>query len=167
MSELPRVDRLLTRPVPGLSYLVPTVRGSFHAKIADWPVMGHLHEDARFFSFVEQHYHVDPRFVSVRFAKRVFSAPLHARDYAPLGKIVFRQRKCIRTMPDYPFSWRPEIDAVQRTYAGQQCARGKGGWICPHQKAALGSIPPNANGVITCPLHGLRINAASGVVEAA
>lgn len=53
--------------------------------------------------------------------------------------------------------------AIQRHYAGAKCAKGKGGWVCPHQKASLGSIMP-IDGVITCPLHGLKIDAETGIV---
>lgn len=63
----------------------------------------------------------------------------------------------------YPHSGRPAVMAIQRHYAGAKCAKGKGGWVCPHQKASLGSIMP-IDGVITCPLHGLKIDAETGIV---
>ena len=37
------------------------------------------------------------------------------------------------------------------------------GWICPHQATPLGSIEP-VDGIIICPLHGLRIDAQTGIV---
>jgi Rieske 2Fe-2S protein len=53
------------------------------------------------------------------------------------------------------------VHTLRKLFAGHQCAAGKGGWICPHRKASLGSIQP-VDGIITCPLHGLRIDAATG-----
>ncbi|MBX9847503.1 MAG: Rieske 2Fe-2S domain-containing protein [Xanthobacteraceae bacterium] len=55
------------------------------------------------------------------------------------------------------------LSAASAHFAGTQCARGKGGFICQHRNAVLGSIEPR-DGVITCPLHGLRIGAQTGVV---
>lgn len=53
----------------------------------------------------------------------------------------------------------------QKAYEGQQCKRSSksGGWICPHRKANLTGVVPY-NGVITCPLHALKICAETGVV---
>ena len=50
-------------------------------------------------------------------------------------------------------------------FAGQTAARGKHGLICPHKKFSLGGVPPDADGIVTCPLHGLRICVATGEVE--
>lgn len=58
-----------------------------------------------------------------------------------------------------------KFSALWKAFAGQTAARGKHGLVCPHRKFSLGSIPPDADGIVTCPLHGLRICAATGEVE--
>ncbi len=77
-----------------------------------------------------------------------------------------KRRKCVRSYLEFIIEWRRDtrpMAALIAKFAGQECAAGKGGWICPHRKASLGSIQP-VDGIITCPLHGLRIDAASGKV---
>src|SRR5258708_5362853 len=163
-----RVDRQTAPLVEGRFYLVPTVRAKWYGKLADWPVVGPLHEDREFFRFELDHYHVDPRFLPRRMkdgvVDRAFSAPL---CIPPLPPAMMKRRKCVRSHVDYflPYFGRDTspVDVLRKHFAGQQCAAGKGGWICPHRKASLGSIQP-VDGIITCPLHGLRIDAATGQV---
>lgn len=38
------------------------------------------------------------------------------------------------------------------------------GRYCPHRRADLGSLHPDADGIITCPLHGLRWRQATGEI---
>jgi hypothetical protein len=165
----PRAD-LMTEPlVVGQFYLVPTVRAPWFGKVADWPVIGPEHDDREILGFRHRHYHVDARFLPAK-SKRVLSTlghPLHAKRHGdlplgPLPRPIWRRRKCIRATVGGFHPWHTTLDKLRAHYAGQQCLKGKGGWICPHQKAALGSIVP-VNGVIICPLHGLYIDAATGV----
>lgn len=183
--KIERADRQTAPLVEGRFYLVSTVRGSWFGKIADWPVIGPLHEDREIFNFPWVHYHVDGRFLPRRPEWKVvetFSRPLHVGSTnSSLPRPVLRPRKCIRAHVPYCISGagtyrdtRP-IEALRERYAGHQCKHGKGGWICPHRNAPLGSIAPapdtirDAAGpriglVITCPLHGLRIEAETGIV---
>jgi hypothetical protein len=177
LEVLERVDRVTTPLVVGRSYLVPTVRGMWLYNIRNWPIIGPRHTDADFFDFAEPHYHVDGRFLKNPNGlswrdHETFRMPLHEIityvDSEPftfsLGPIIFRRRRCYRNYQGYPFGRSIPVAAIRKHYAGHQCPKNKdGAWICPHRKASLGSILP-VDGVITCPLHGLRINAKTGVV---
>jgi hypothetical protein len=59
-------------------------------------------------------------------------------------------------------SVRQQSTNMNTAFAGTQCRKGKRGFVCPHKLFPLGSVEPVA-GVITCPLHGMRIDAATGV----
>lgn len=168
-----RVDRITTPLVVGRAYLVQTVHFRYFSDdYADWPVMGHKHTDVEFFNFKEPHFHVDARFLSQKLRKKIgdslFSAPLakrifpHQNDELPVP--FWKKWRCRVSFMEYPFGDRDAIQGIRMHYSGQQCAKGKGGWICPHRKAALGSILPDENGLVTCPLHGLVINAETGIV---
>jgi hypothetical protein len=169
--KLERADLQTLPLVEGRFYLVPIVRAAWYGWHADWPVMGPLHEDREFLNFPYDHYHLDPRFLPPGFRKlyRVFTHPLHAdarfTGAGPLPAPELRRRKCVRSFVPFSPPWEAAAlwQTLRKAFAGRQCARGKGGWVCPHRKASLGAIAPEG-GVITCPLHGLRIDAASGVV---
>lgn len=167
----PRADRMTEPLVEGQFYLVPTVKVEWIGRVAAWPVIGTLHEDAEFFNFGWDHYHVDARFLARgRDPYLVFQHPLHAQPIrdaeAKLPKPALSRRKCVRSLVMFTVPWRANprpLGVFRAALAGRQCDHGKGGWICPHRKASLGSIVP-VDGIITCPLHGLQINAATGKV---
>lgn len=184
-----RITNLSAPPVVGRRYLVPTVEWLWRGdKPRAWPVFLPLHDDARFFDFKEEHYHADPRFIDTRIwrgmgadvwwdagrsgdpialkiAQRTPIAPHRRGDYArPLPPLVWRVMTCKRTVLDYQFSDAPAVEKLNEHYAGHQCKRARSGWVCPHQNWPMGSVEPDANGVITCPLHGLKVDAVSGVV---
>lgn len=164
--RLERVERIAGPLVPGRFYLVPTVRCDYFGVVADWPVIGPVHNDVEFFSFHLQHYHFDRRFITPPASLRMRefeTAPLHAHAGDVLPAPVWRRKLCRRAEMPFDYAHQPKVQALQDGFAGKACARGKAGWICPHRHVALGSIEPR-EGVITCPLHGLRIDAASGVV---
>jgi Rieske 2Fe-2S protein len=176
MTEPPRIDRLMEPAIVGRIYLVPTVRAEWpHGdEPDDWPVIGPKHNDVEFLNFERLHCHVDARFVRRRTHRRVVASTswqgiprheyfLRPLSHPPLPDIVWKPLTMLREMPAYPFHDEVAIKAIAEHYAGRQCEHGKGGWICPHRKASLGSLAP-VDGVITCPLHGLRIDAASGRV---
>lgn len=171
-----RVDRLTEAPIAGQYYLVPVVRAVWDGHLDHWPVIGPRHTDQQFFNFEHEHYHIDGRFLSKRqrgyaehgwysLAAQIQRTPLMTagnfnRD---MPKPVLAKRKC--WTPNLPYEHHHEtpVKELIRHFAGSKCASGKAGWICPHQKAPLGSVEI-IDGIITCPLHGLRINAASGEV---
>lgn len=191
-----RADRLTAPPVVGRFYLVPSVKWSFSVAfgmgcpektlkqletLSDakwWPVWGRKHDDVEFFNFPYQHYHIDPRFLTKRHWKEFegsYRSALNVVQGTPLNhhdliegppRPQLRRMKC--TMTDVVWQ-HPEAQAVvkiQKRFAGHPCRKSKLGFICPHQRFPLGSIAP-VDGVITCPLHGLRIDAASGRALAA
>lgn len=171
-----RADRQTAPLIAGRFYLVATVRAKWINRMGDWPVIGTLHEDRDILHFPEQHFHVDARFLppSYKDLWHVFIYPLHARrGQPPLPAPVMKRRKCITPHVPWFVDWRRNTGPfyeLRTHFAGRHCDKGKAGWICPHRHAALGSIQPEGHpeaGVITCPLHGLRIDAATGKVLAA
>lgn len=175
-----RVDRLTEPPVVGEFYLVPTVRSPWAGVTKDWPVMGARHDDAEHLNFPHLHYHVDIRFLSDRTIGSSFYGSAHKGASSPLcyrgdndkfidhPAPIFKRRKCLRGSHEYPLERAADSEAFRTmwaAYAGAICKQGKAGFICPHRHFPLGSIAA-IDGVITCPLHGLRIDAETGIVLA-
>ena len=180
-----RIDQL-TGPVEiGKYYLVPTVEAEWNGRVAPWPVIGPKHNDAHCLKFDHQHYHPDPRFIGPRrsdddwlFWRMVAGAPIMTRDGTGRGGAinpgglpnpVWKKRICRRLAN--PFlaemqekaakhdTWRCHFDE----WTGRQSRHDGRGWICPHRAVPLADHAP-VDGVITCPLHMLRIDAGTGVV---
>jgi hypothetical protein len=178
-----RVTDLREPPVVGRFYLVPTV-------IYPWlslqpqpiPVFPTLHEDSRFFKFADLHFHADPRFLSHTLWKRADNwsgfrtalatcqaVPVSRRDtggdgIVPHPRIVWRRMTCKRLDVEYRHGGTREVASIRDAYAGQQCRKLRSGWQCPHQRWPMGSLAPDVDGIITCPLHGLKVRASDGVV---
>jgi hypothetical protein len=171
-SSFERVDRLTAPPVVGRYYLVRIVRGFFFGLKDDWPVVGPQHDDVEFFRFAVPHYHVDHRFVRCSDERAIErqSSVFHGRtDFGePLSAPRWSRRKCVRTwfgsiIPATRHVNTAPLHDLRAAFAGKQCAKSVGGFVCPHRNVPLGSIEQSA-GVITCPLHGLRIDARTGIV---
>lgn len=188
-EALPRLDKMTDTPIVGRYYLVQTVRGVWHCQTRDWPVIGPEHEDMQFFRFPYRHYHVDGRFltyaekrtaISSRYwgddsindreqlARVCIGSPLQTNNLintSGLPKPILKRKRCgLSVLPlPYSVSGAETWQTMAKHYAGRQCAHGKRGWVCPHQNVALGSVL-SVDGVITCPLHGLKIDAETGVV---
>jgi hypothetical protein len=169
-----RVDQLSHPPVVGRLYLVPTVTGLWFSKIADWPVIGEKHEDRKFFNFPHQHYHLDRRFLvadwRLKFAN---TSPLrqdalhkHHENQSLPESPVWRIRKCRRSGIIFPTDHHM-VREIQATFSGAVCRKDAAGWVCPHRQFPLGSIAPDERGVVLCPMHGLQIDAETGVVVGA
>lgn len=174
-----RITDLSTPPVVGTYYLVPTVRYIYRGLTKrDWPVLPPLHEDARFFDFKHKHFHIDGRFLTAQTFDRLNdwgrgswetlqAVPLaylgDRRSLIPHPQIVWRRRRCARSVIPYQFGHMREVRAIADAYADVKCRHVRTGWVCPHQRFPLGSIGA-IDGVITCPLHGLRIDAETGQV---
>ncbi|KEC73173.1 hypothetical protein RLPCCGM1_c1289 [Rhizobium leguminosarum bv. phaseoli CCGM1] len=171
-----RLDELTQHVEVGRYYLVPTVTASWCGDEKVWPVIGPQHNDRHCLDFGYDHYHIDPRFVAegagAGFWLRVSAAPIMtsaAINAGGLPKPVWRRRICRRLAnPDlaevgeraarHP-NWQCHFDE----WTGKQAKRDSRGWICPHRAVSLADHAP-VDGVITCPLHLLRINAETGVV---
>lgn len=179
---LQRIDRMSEPPVVGRWYMVPCVFAKWREDYEYWPVVGHEHDDLQFFNFPYRHYHVDARFLTrpqrlalgyyvdrldpERVAEACISQPLQTNDRGcNVGGLPTLQRKRC-SMGPIQASQRildaPNWNKLASHYAGQQCRQGRRGWICPHQNVALGNVAA-INGVIHCPLHGLRIDAVTGI----
>ncbi|PZR36450.1 hypothetical protein [Caulobacter segnis] len=177
-----RITNLSAPPIVGRFYLVPTVELEWYGLTSAWPVFLPKHEDARFFQFEHDHYHIDPRFLGARqwrFAgggrgagyalDRLQRAPLSNsrwdRKDKPLPPIAWKRVKCSRLATAYQHGDQPNVGFLRQHYAGHQCKRARSGWVCPHQNWPMGSLEPDADGFITCPLHGLRVRASDGIAE--
>ena len=153
-----------------------------------WPVIGPLHRDEDVVHVPALHYHVDYRFVELSIRRQFLAAdtnPVYAQaiqHVSPLGldahppvmldtvggmDIPVQSYLCARRLkmkayyPEYPFAIVPWIKELQEVYQGQSWGAH---YICPHQQSPLTGLQPDCDGNITCPLHGLRFNAETGVV---
>jgi Rieske 2Fe-2S protein len=188
---LPRADKLNEPPIVGRFYLVPAILWSMNTSClmegADllkelqtsrdsrwWPVWGRKHNDLEFFDFEFQHYHIDPRFLNKRqwqhfrfHPDRTALAVLQGkplnhralRDGPPRPQL--RRMKCTLSEIAWQHPSHPNVNALNTKFAGQKCRTSRLGFICPHQRFPLGSTH-EVDGVVTCPLHGLRIDAQTG-----
>lgn len=179
-----RLDEL-TGPVEvGRYYLVPTVRGEWKGYVRDWPVIGPRHNDAQCLKFEHQHYHLDGRFLSepremfwdfVGFWRHVGGSPLSLDEKGNCAEMpapVWRRRLCRHAVSPSVAEIGP-LAAQDRSsgrwkchfdqWTGKQARHDGRGWVCPHRSVALADHAA-IDGVIICPLHLLRIDAATGVV---
>ena len=170
---IPEFDDLNEPPVKGRNYLVRTVHGSWNHRVGWWPVWGPKHEDAEFIKFEPIHFHLNRYFLASHDLEWACRLPLTSvsnawnHGFVSLSEPVLRKKVCRYEFP-YPFAVAkslklPSFQEFHQHFAGTQCAR-RGGFICPHKGFNLSSVP-SVDGVITCPLHGLRIDATTGRVE--
>jgi hypothetical protein len=93
--------------------------------------------------------------------------PVSLRDrLGPPAPVIWRLRKCQRSVLAYQHHDKEPPQKLKAHFGGEQCVRNRTGWVCPHQRFPLGSVAP-VEGVLTCPMHGLRIDAETGRVLAA
>lgn len=181
---LQRIDEMSEPPVVGRFYLVPTCRYEYYRRTDLWPVIGPRHEDAEIFNFPHQHYHVDGRFLTARqrtylnrwgrhgddWVGTIGAAPLNVREewsgkVRPHPPLTWERRRCSDARVSYPWGGQPAVKKLRAHHATDKLHCGDHGWICPHRGAHLGSVAPDAQGIITCPLHGLRWHADTGEAE--
>ena len=158
----------------GRTYFVPIVTGYLAGKNVTVPVLGPEHEDAEHIRFPQQHYHVDARFLSNREFDRLSKGPYGPAEVYrhvltsgrslcdDLTMIGLRRRKCLRRWPVYPAGTPKWINALSAAYSHARMGANR---ICPHRGADLSTMVVT-DGCVTCPLHGLKWNIATGrVVE--
>ncbi|MET3461250.1 Rieske (2Fe-2S) protein [Variovorax atrisoli] len=165
--------------VVGHWYHVPCVFFPYLGYPAQWwPVIGPRHTDERIIGFSDEHFHVDIRFVT-KVQRRimdaycehrrdgvhtVFASPIAQRyqwsdfgpPHIPAEVPTIKRKQCKFVFPDYTAIGRwhqPLEDAYE-------CAKMTNG-ICPHQGAPLYGLEVR-DGVVTCPLHGLRWSLSTG-----
>lgn len=196
-SSAPRADHLATPPLVGRYYMVPAILWPVRAAVGWlightqaetlalwqahrdaqwWPVWGRKHADKAFFDFTNLHYHIDPRFLSVR-QWRLFSVlnPLADVQRRPINGDPFpdgppaptlRRMRCSRADVQWQKPGSKPTRALNSAFDGRQCARSERGWICPHQRFPVGATPA-IDGIVTCPLHGMRIHGETGICAGA
>jgi hypothetical protein len=182
----PLLSDLREPPTVGKFYMVPAVHYAWHDHTKHWPVLGPLHEDSEFFGFDNHHYHIDMRFVTAsecRFALRklpffarsgdpeidigtVFSGiPLANRNTpVPTGRPQLRRMRCARAYKGTRLLQSLLVAvaieaALQERYGSpaEPIHLRDGRKLCPHRKVDLSQYTPDAEGIVTCPLHGLRV----------
>lgn len=181
-----RIEDLRKPPVIGKFYLVPTVFYNYMGIDAAWPVIGPKHNDDKFLNFPYLHYHVDARFITETLWRRLDRSGYDATDVVtrrPLCSLacprvykngiaqrashpprLWAVKRCARHWEPYPQGDQPSVMRLHHHFAGQQADYKDGQWLCPHRQVGLGSLVPDDDGFVTCPLHGLRINCATGRV---
>lgn len=181
--KAPILSSLRVPPEVGRFYLVPAIQFIWWGVDALWPVLGPLHTDADFFDFDRPHYHVDARFVSQRLSRRVGATvgrsldifakaqgyPLSRQNVTgavdvPTGRPGLQRFKCQSAEFPYRFHGQEPVSKLRIAYGdfgpGQRALpirKADGRLLCPHRKVDLSQIAPDAEGVVTCPLHGLRV----------
>jgi hypothetical protein len=175
-----RLDQLTAPVEVGKYYLVPTVLAVWNNMLDHWPIIGPQHSDAQCLNFDIQHYHPDARFLrklkedDVWYWRSALASPIQTNTRVNpegLPKPIWRRRLCRRLhnsyvptieaqMADKPFkTWQCHFDM----WTGKQAKHDGRGWVCPHRSVPLADHAA-IDGVITCPLHLLRIDAVTGVV---
>jgi hypothetical protein len=167
-------------PVIGQFYLVPVVRYGFYDRVMDWPVLGPLHHDKGPINFPHLHYHLDKRFLTkdqMEFIARrawaygidriINGYPLAQGDdqHRKFGEIPRKPRLARRKCTQSIQAWTGQeaskkwgLQILYGTPAAPALKRTDGRMLCPHRKVDLSQIPADADGLTTCPLHGLRVD---------
>ncbi len=180
-----RIDEVEGPLEIGKSYEVPVLRAKYGGRRDYWPVLLPIHGDVEFFAVHKEHYHTDTRFFDdSQWAHMKGETDVEKNEnannavipYDDLYKfeVEWRTLECRRLIPNRLAIAAAKMAKVdprnedpfrqcQTKYAGKQCKHAKGAWICPHQGARLNGVPV-VDGIVTCPLHGLRINHETGIV---
>ncbi|ALC13801.1 hypothetical protein [Sphingopyxis sp. 113P3] len=174
---IPLLSELRQPPVPGRYYMVPVIDFIYCNREGQWPTLGPLHHDREEIGFDPLHFHVDLRFLTARQTKQirrwyspgtaeatVSAAPLNYRGRDVPKKPYLAKRRC--RVPGWAYSppGRPLwLDAFDRRFGEVAEPRrlADGRLLCPHRKVDLSSFEPDAEGIVTCPLHGLRVRCGS------
>lgn len=169
-----KVDEIVGTLTEGEFYLVPTITGSLggHKKVEEYPIIGPRHYDVEFFNIHSPHYHLDLRFINNRY----WRDQLHCEVVVAVGRRAsgelptpqYKKLICIHRHIEINTVTNASApgghDQLRKHFAGTQCGGSREtGWICPHKRMFLGSQPASY-GIITCPGHGLKINADTGKV---
>ena len=156
------------------------------------PVLGPPHSDAEIIKFSPRHFHADFRFLPRKlqeasgypdtevhhvFRTAVTIAYPHVPgkpaqpvqiNFLPTAEFpthTFFQERRVQfngNYPEYPDRHIPWLEQLTETYQGQRLQGEE--MVCPHRGASLKGIAPGNDGLISCPLHGLRFDPATGIV---
>ena len=171
--------------LPGINDRVPCVFGEWFTWTRWWPVLpSPLHHDIEHLNFTAWHFHVDGRYLTDAQNKRViglevapenchpmYMRPLtvflrpktrgHSTEHTAPGfgsataycqTRLLPQRRQMPPTPDY-CRYSGAFQDLFDAYPNPVAVGGR----CPHKGADLTGLPCNADGTVTCPLHGLRV----------
>ena len=163
------INTMSAAPVPGRFYMVPSVKFEWlgwHREML-WPIIGPPHNDLEFFNFEDVHWHVDIRFLTAAHLLHAGGVNVIEGKPIPLKMLdgqrpVLRRFRCHDNIEKYHHADSPSVQNLNSHFSGRQSIAGRHGWVCPHQNVPVGTMAPDADGIITCPLHGLRIDALTG-----
>lgn len=179
-----KLSDLREPPVVGQFYLVPVVRADCYAGLfRDLPVIGPAHTDVQHFNFPHRHYHIDARFLTKMERDIIRRAYYPDVDHhfvvgaMPLtnlqdggikpGRPKLARRRCASTAAVYRHDDKPAVRAFREEFGTPDAIElPDGRKLCPHRKADLTQFPTDADGFVTCPLHGLRVRCAEAKVAA-
>lgn len=161
-------EHLSRPPEVGRRYLVKVVKAGigFSRRGLWWPVHGPEHTDleiggAGFY----RHYHL---FIPFLTDYQVDGLLYGQYGSVAIGEGSFRNsfveekwmaRTCARLWPSFP--WK-ETEQMRTAIAAYHKPLHPSCRTCPHRGINLALVPPDAEGRITCPGHGLRWHAATG-----
>lgn len=165
MSVFLKVEEV-SRPLKkGESYLVPCLVKEQYEKLCITPVINHPHNDKEN-GQDEIHYHVDYRFVKHEddgnFPTVVNKHSKHhfVERIRPEKNLDGELEYFILPVINEEFSGITPTKLISRSKLKHKCIhKGK----CPHRGYDLSQVKA-VDGKITCPLHGLRFDAKSGVI---
>jgi hypothetical protein len=182
LRTAPAIATLREPPVVGRYYMVPTVTFEWRGRTDTWPVLGGLHHDRELIGFDYLHYHFDGRFLTARqLAHLISHSSFHIkRDFALNANVLSESGWRLSGLPRKPTLARRLCKrAIQAWAAAEQAKswrladhygdpaepirRPDGRVLCPHRKADLSQFTPDENGIVTCPLHGLRVRCSASV----
>lgn len=171
--SVPLLSELREPPVAGRYYMVPVIDYTYMAIPGQWPTLGPAHHDRGDIGFEPIHFHVDFRFLTADQARRinrgssfyraesiVANYPLNHRNIEIPRRAYLAKRRCRvagwKYTPPTPPRWMPAFNARYGKVAEpRRLADGR--LLCPHRKVDLSTFVPDADGIVTCPLHGLRV----------
>jgi len=170
---IPLLSELREPPVVGRYYMVPVIDFRYCGCDGQWPTLGPAHHDRDDVGFEPVHFHVDFRFLTARQVQQitghywggsaeqtVAAAPLNQRGREVPRKPYLAKRRCRVSGWTYSPPSRPRwLDAFDKRYGkiAEPRRLADGRLLCPHRKVDLSSFEPDADGIVTCPLHGLRV----------
>lgn len=182
--SIPRLADLREPPVPGKYYLVPTVWYSWFDEWRHWPVNGPLHHD-RSLNFPWLHYHIDGRFLPKRYEHRLEPSKWYSHRHSTVNGSPIAEPSDQRRLEEFgPIPRQPTLrkmlcrraaygwiatpgdlvtTRLKEVYGADPLdaiRRPDGRALCPHRKVDLSQFPADDHGIVTCPLHGLKVRAA-------
>lgn len=132
--ELERIHRVMRPIEPGETFLVPHVDGV--------PVLWPPHRDPHT-GQPDPHFHGDPRFGGIAMARYESMEVEWKPATATRGDFGFGKTSVQTIAP-----------AIERIPRHRNCL--KGGAYCPHGGFNMRQVRPDENGLLVCPLHGMR-----------